>query len=84
MPVEPVHSKITEPAVRWLAGIIIAILITAASAYGAWVNTSITQLNIAKQNLQFHVSIIDAKIDLLLRERGLKYNGPEYSEPPQQ
>lgn len=80
---EPIHNKASEPAVRWLAGIIIAILITAASAYGAWVNSSITQLNTAKQNLQFHVSIIDAKIDLLLRERGLKYNGPEYVDPQQ-
>lgn len=81
---EPTQSRFTEHAVRWLAGTIIAILITAASAYGAWVNSSITQLTAAKQNLQFHVSIIDAKIDLLLRERGLKYNGPEYVEPPQQ
>jgi len=67
---------------KWIAGGLAVVLLSAGGAYGAWVNTSIVQLQTEKANLEFHMTILESKIDLLLKERGVVYNGPEYTKGP--
>lgn len=71
--------------ITWGLGILASILLAGGTLYGKWINDSIvegrhkTEAVEQKQNdIIYNLDILNAKMDLVLSQLNLTYNGPKY------
>ncbi len=86
---KPVKAIMSETLLKWVAGLMLSMLVAGGALYGKWIEDSIVNASreaiLATQRVvesNQNLDIINAKVDIILDHDGLTYNGPPYRRLP--